>query len=124
MRRGIYAIYREERDKGLSYQQIADKYGVTRQNVGIACGKANPNLFQFHPEKRVVFPNLRKWMNDNKISTSELTRRLGLEASSANMSRVRLILRGGGNPRRTTINKLMEVTGMTYDVLFAEGGDA
>ena len=124
MRKGIYAMYREERDKGLTYQQIADKYGVTKQNVGLACRRANPNKFRYHPESRVVFPNLRKWMNDNKISILELTSRMGLEVAHPNLDRVRRILRGEGDPRRTTISKLMEVTGMTYEVLFAEGGDA
>lgn len=118
MRKGIYATYRAEREKGLTYQQIADKYGVSRQTVGQACGKANPKRFQFHGEDKVIYPNLRNWMNDNKVSSLEMLRRMGFEAAPATYTKLRGILRGKFNPRKNWIDGLLSVTEMTYEELF------
>ena len=60
----------------MTYQEIADKYGVSRQVVGQACGKANPCRFRFWKDTACIYPNVRNWLNDNKISKSELVRRL------------------------------------------------
>lgn len=42
-----YELYRTERDKGLTYQQIADKYGVSKQNVAQACQGKQKKAFPF-----------------------------------------------------------------------------
>lgn len=120
MRSGIYAVYREEREKGMTYQQIADKYGVTRQNVAMACGKANPNRFQWHPKHKVVYPNLRKWLNDNKVSKNEILRRAGMEVCASSSGLLGKIFKGTADPRKSFIDKLIEITGMPYEKLFAK----
>lgn len=118
MNKGAYATYRAERDKGLTYQQIADKYGVTRQNVGIACAKYNPNKFRFQSEDKVIYPNLRNWMNTNKVGVSELLRRMRMSPGTGNHSMMRAVLRGKSNPRKALVDTLLSVTGMTYEELF------
>ena len=116
-------MYREERENGLTYREIARKYGVSHQRVAQACSKYNPNLFRFHKETSFAYPNLCKWLNDNKISVAELVRRMGLETCANNYLRVRSIFSGKTEPRKRTIDKLISITGMPYEVLFSEEGE-
>ena len=113
-------IYRMEREKGLTYRQIAEKYGVTHQAVSQACGRGDPRYHRFITEKNCIYKNLRKWMNENAVSFAELLRRLGLESASGNMARLHTQLRGKVELRKSTIDKLIAVTGMRYEVLFKE----
>ena len=113
------AIYRQERERGLTCREIATKYGVSYQTVAQACGKGNPHFFRYHTAKSVIYPNLRKWLNDNKISKQELLRRAGLEAFSENSERLSRILMGRTEPRKTMIDRLIKATGMSYEKLFA-----
>lgn len=118
MSKGAFKLYRAERDKGLTYQEIADKYGVSKSNVQKACAEFNPSYFKFHKEKTIIYPTLRKWMNDKKISISELVRRLGYECCARTRCSIARVLSGVGNPRKELIDKLIAVTGMTYEELF------
>ena len=115
-----FELYRAERNKGLTYREIAKKYGVSYQCVAQACAKSNPRAFQFHKETEIIYPNLRKWMNDNKISTSELVRRLGFCSYSNSVNMFRSYLKGKNHFRKPTIDKLIEVTGLPYEELFKE----
>ena len=113
-----YEIYRAERKKGLSYQEIADKYGVTRQNVGLACSVCQPFKFVRVSEKGCIYPNFRKWMNENQITPKELLHRMGLVYHSANLQRLRKYLTGSeGTPKRV-IDKFIKITGLSYETLF------
>lgn len=111
----------DDRDAGMTYKQIAEKHGVSTQYVGTVVGKYNPSYFKVVTEKGCIYPNLRKWMNDNKISASELVRRMYLEPLPENINRLRNVMRGGGNPRKDYIDRMIAATGMTYQKLFKEG---
>ena len=113
-------LYMEARNEGLSYPQIAKRFGVSYQCVAQACAKRGVGHFKKFTEEEVVYPNLRKWMNDNEVTRSELLRRMGeLPHSEAN-SRLSTYLRGKQYPRKSTIDKLLKATGLTYEKLFEE----
>jgi transcriptional regulator with XRE-family HTH domain len=118
--KGRYKLYRQERDKGLTYREIALKYGVSYQNVAQACSTHQLARFRYHRADSIIYPNLLKWLNDNKINTSELLRRLGLETTASNYERLCKILSGKLQPRKPLIDKLIEITGLTYENLFKE----
>jgi len=120
MNKGAFKLYREEREKGLTYREIAEKYGVSYQGVAQACGKSNPNYFKYHKENAVIYPNLRKWMNDNKVSIFEMVRRCGMERCNDNAIRLRNQLKGKNHFRKPMIDKLIAITGMKYEELFKE----
>ena len=67
------------RDQGMTYQQIGEVCGVSRQRIGQILGKWNPNNFHVITDS-CIYPNLRKWMNDNKVSRAEFCRRMGYDA--------------------------------------------
>ena len=116
-----YKLYREERKNGLTYQQIADKYGVSKQTVGQACRVYNPNLFRPVSAERCIYVNLRTWMNKHKVGIAELTRRMGIESSPSCEIRTSNLLKGKFYPRKPHIDKLIELTELTYEQLFEIG---
>jgi transcriptional regulator with XRE-family HTH domain len=115
---GKYELYRQEREKGLTYREIAEKYGVSYQAVAQACGKSQPNRFRFWTKDMCIYPNVRKWLNENKITYRELQRRLGWETCSANYIYIGNWLRGENYPRKQIIDKLLSATGLTYEQFF------
>jgi hypothetical protein len=115
--------YLEARDSGLTYAEIAEKFGVSKQRVHQVCGKHQPSKFQFISEAGCIYPNWRKWMNENKVSKMELARRMGYEAApNAAATRMRQYMMGGGGMRKPYIDKLLEATGLPYEVLFYREG--
>lgn len=106
-----------DRESGMTYSQIAKKNGVSYQYVGQLCGKYNPNQFRVHGEKH-VYVNLRDWMNENRISCKELVRRMGMTPYGRTDATLSRWLTGRCDPPKWAIDKLIEVTGMPYEVLF------
>ena len=113
-----YEIYREERAKGLTYKQIAEKYGVSKQNVAQCCCQDNAKHFRVWTAETCVYPNVRKWLNDNKITKAELIRRMGVRVHSNPVAVIGGYLRGYSYPPKQTIDKLLSVTGLTYEKFF------
>lgn len=113
-------IYRAERDKGLKYREIAEKYGVSKQAVAQFCGKYQPARFIPYGEKGCRYVNLRNWLNKEKLTQAELIRRLGYEVLKPTRERIWNILSGKLELRKSEIDKLIALTGLTYEQLFAE----
>jgi transcriptional regulator with XRE-family HTH domain len=106
------------RDKGMTYQQIADHLGISYQAVANVLSKNNPGRFQFVHENGCVYPNLRRWMNENKVGKRELVRRCGLECLPNNVARFEEYLLGRADPPKKTIDKILRATGMSYEEAF------
>ena len=105
------------RAKGLKYKEIAEIMGVSFQCVANMCGKSNPSHFQIISDK-VVYPNLRKWLNENKVSMSEFIRRCGHVPYGQGHARYRSWMYGENDPSKRIIDRCLEVTGMKYEELF------
>ena len=110
-------LYRAAREQGMTYQQIAEMYGVSKQTVGQICGKGQPYMFRAVSE-RCVYPNLRRWMNDNKVSVKELLRRMGKTAYTSTCDSMGSYLRGEHDPPKVIIDAMLKATGMTYEEMF------
>ena len=105
------------REQGLKYREIAEKFGCSKQYVAVVCGKCDPAHFVYIG-KECVYPNLRKWMNENKVSRNEFVRRMGYAPSGRSADSFRAYIRGDAQPRKPYIDKMLEVTGLTYETLF------
>ena len=110
------------RDHGMKHREIAEVFGVSRQYVADVCGKCDPAYFVPIGDD-CIYPNLRRWMNENKIPRKEFLRRMGLTSHSANIERFGNFIRGEHHPRKPYIDMMLKVTGMTYETLFAEVED-
>ena len=108
-----------DRDAGMTHQQIADKHGVSRQYVSQVCATHNPSQFRAVKKEHCIYPNLRAWMNKNRCSRAELARRMGYSSEPCSSLRLGDYMMGRFAPRKPMIDKMLEVTGMTYEKLFA-----
>ena len=107
--------YLEDRKLGMTYREIAAKYGVTFQSVQYACMRHEGGTFRYFQPDEVVYPNLRRWLNENLVTKAELARRLGMKPDK----QISCWLSGKTNPSHKTISKFIAATGMTFEQLFA-----
>lgn len=112
------AQYIELRDQGMTYAEIAKICGVSYQAVAMCIGKWSPGHFKPLTKEAVVYPNLRLWMNENEITRNEFIRRMNLAISGGNSERFSSYFKGKCDPPKKTIDKMLQVTGMTYEELF------
>ena len=109
---------KKDRLSGMTCREVAEKHGVSFQYVQQVCAGLLGSNFQFVTEEKCIYPNLRKWMNENSVCVSELIRRIGLDAAGENHHRYACVLSGRFLPRKDKIDQLIKVTGMTYEELF------
>lgn len=112
---------RRDRELGMTYAQIGEKHGVSRQRVGQLIGHSNKYCFRVIKKEGCKFVNLRNWMNENSISRNELARRMGLVPSGVIMGRIRSYMSGENKPPQHYIDMMIEATGMDYETLFEVG---
>jgi hypothetical protein len=62
-------------------------------------------------------------MNDNHVSKGELLKRLFLTSESKNYSRLSTYMTGRCYPQKQMIDCILEVTGLTYEQLWAREGE-
>ena len=110
---------------GISYDEIGKTFDISKQRVCSLIGGQLKHHFRPISPESCVYPNLRKWMNDNHVSNSELSRRLYGNTSGTNQEAIRYFLRGKGrDTRKSVIDKYLAITGLTYEELFeTEGTD-
>jgi hypothetical protein len=59
-------------------------------------------------------------MNENKVSRTEFLRRMGFFPYGENHTRFCKYIRGEWQPKKPYIDKMLAVTGLTYETLFEE----
>lgn len=111
------------RELGFTHSQIAKMHGVSRQYVAAVVGKYRPESFKIVAENQCVYPGWRKWMNDNKISRSELVRRMGNKSEPSAIKRLSDYMRGDAWPSRPVIMKLLSATGLSFQEMFSREGE-
>lgn len=112
--------YRALREQGLTYREIAARFGVTHQTVAQVCAKSKDTQFRRIRPQSCIYPALRKWMNDNLVSRAELYRRM--HNGNPCIGRAPYVIRermvGRTLWRLDEIEKLLDITGMTFEELF------
>lgn len=94
--------------EGKTMVEIAKKFGVSRQYLysTMPCsGKAVSGC---------IYPHINEWMLDNDCGCSELADRVKVSYSS-----LMDFIRGVTQARKNVIDRLLDVTGMTYEYAFA-----
>lgn len=108
-----------------SYREIAEAVGVTRQYVYQIVRRCGLELCDFRKlsEHECVYPGLRNWWNQNRMTYLKFFDVTGLRYHDTNIRRLERYFSGESHPRKDYIDKLIAVTGLTYEQLFYEGGD-
>ena len=110
----------ELREHGLTYREIADRLGISYQSVSQSLSKYNGTHFRVVKPSRCIFKGLREWMNQNKITTAEMCRILGLLPVTNSIGRVRRNMNGTVDFRKSDIDKVLNASNMTYEQAFGE----
>ena len=108
------------RSQGLKYRQIAEKVGVSFQYAAIVCGQSHTGYFRAVTADECIWPNLRNWINVNRICRNAMLRRMGLTTYGENNMKLGRILKGTQTPSKEWIDRLICATGLPYEQLFAE----
>lgn len=104
---------------GATYQEIADKYGITRQRVHALIGE--PKNTRVRNLDFVVYIGLRKWMEENDISLSMFTKMI--KGAGVSSSRMKDKLQGKCAFTLKEIIKIVNETGVSFEELFMQEQD-
>lgn len=114
---------RELRMQGLTFAEIGKRLGVSKQRIAQCCAGMNPKqtarACRIKDLDCIIYPNLKKWMLENKVSISEMMRRIGLDTGSRRSESFRNKLKGRTQLTITDIKKILAVTGGTFEQMFA-----
>lgn len=116
-----YEEMKKLKEQGFTHQQIADACGVSKAYVGQVIAEYDPKQFQPFSKRRCKYVHLRKWLNENQVSISELLRRTGRVPYAVTAIRMRDRLCGKTKWSEREIEKVCEVTGLTMMQLLKEG---
>lgn len=108
------------RKQGLTYRQIADRYGCSHQNVAKILATRSLARFRGYDEKECVYPGLRTWLNESKTCRVEIINILdgSRNPNTARRKKLREQLRGHCGFTQSDIEKLLSASGLTYEQLF------
>lgn len=98
----------EMRLDGYTLQRIANEMGVTRQRIYQILYKRPRRGF------KSIYPMLNVWMNDNKETYVSLAPKMGMSKYTISQK-----LQGEKEFKKLEIDRLLSLTGMTYEEAFA-----
>ena len=106
------------KNNGKTYREIGEVFGVSRQRVCQMIGRGDTRFFRHVSAKSCVYKGVRKYLNDNKISIAELVRMVYGAYHPRNFYTMRNRLSGATDMPKSYIDKILEITGLAYEVAF------
>lgn len=108
-------MVRAMREKGLTYEEIGQILGISKQAVweSINVTRGFNNGIHRNVILKIKYIGLRNWMLDNLVCISELEKRCGRTKLYASLIKEY-------EPSKKTIDAILRVTGLTYEECFKE----
>ena len=106
-------IAKEMLENGHTYKEVGDYFGVSRQRIHALFPSSSKRARHKPGEYNYIYPNVNKFMKDNKLSLMEMYRGTGIH-----YNHLHKIFYGEQNPSKRIIDKLLNYTGMTYEEMF------
>lgn len=94
---------------GYTLQEIADKHGVSKQYISTLV----PRISELSTV--CIFPAIRTWMRSNGYNGKKIAEFCGVTPNA-----VYAWLRGINSITKANIDKMLQLTGMTYEEAFRE----
>lgn len=111
--------------EGYTQVEIGNLLGLSRQRIAQIMGGRGKPYSMVRP--RSIYRGLNEWMMQNNITYATLTAMMGYSPSTSAQMQVRNRIMGDTELRMRDINKLIELSGKTYEYLFSfvmrEGDD-
>lgn len=107
----------EMRLDGHTLQEIGDKFGVSKQYVAQILPPMKHGYRALKSEMlgKIIYPNIRNWLKKNACTL----KRFADETGTSYLTIIRALEDEKSGMRKTTIDKILEVTGLTYEEAFA-----
>ncbi len=106
---------------GKTLDEVGKEFCISRQRVfQIIGGNAKFRRVTDKQLENVKYIGLRKWMKENNVSMTQLTRLIYGESLGTNYQVVRNRVCSYKEIPKSFIDKLIEITGLPYEVLFRE----
>lgn len=102
-------------ERQMTIAQIAEAIGITKYQVRTLLSAETGRLPRAHRYKP-VYPYLEAWALKNYASISECARALGI----SNTSLEQIIYWGGPWTRKEIIDRILSLSGLTYETAFRE----
>ena len=99
---------------GSTWREIGDKHNITGEAVRKVLERAMRHKNRKY--RSIAYPNVGMWMKENNMSLKRLSEKVGVSYCT-----IRYIINGKGFASKEVINKLLKVTGMTFEQFFWEG---
>lgn len=104
---------------GATYQEIADKYGITRQRVECILKMREPSKKHSNKKyEKCIYKGLREWLQQNNYKLNDLQNLISKNKQRQAGNSLRMKLCGEREFRLSEINKIINFTGMTFEELF------
>lgn len=103
------------RVNGFTLQEIADKFGVSRQNISLFLNGLSRN--RKRSCRKCIFPGLKAWMNQNNVSVTQFYESVGCWGSYPTLFHR---LAGKYEFTLSEIKAVLAHTGMTFEEAFGE----
>lgn len=99
----------EMREDGYTLQEIADKMGVSWKTIALYVPK-NERCQARNRVDNYIYPNINKWLIDNRMSVFKFAKLVGTTKSTMGN-----YLSGASEPRKSVIDKILDITNMSYE---------
>jgi hypothetical protein len=112
----------ELRLSGKSYEEIGKLFGVSKQRVFQLIGGDERCRYPVRgvANQKIKYVGLRNWMRENSVSIAQLTRLIYGHGNASTQTNTRLKIYGSLEMPKSFIDKLIEITGLSYERLFDE----
>lgn len=110
---------RKMRNQGVSYREIGEKFGLSKQRIYQIIGESN-GYYRYITEEQCAYIGIREWLNHNKVNVTEFCRRVYGKYFTATYFRFTQCLRGKYHFKKPMIDKILSLTGLTYEEAFKE----
>jgi hypothetical protein len=101
-------------EDGLSYEKIGQTLGISKQ-AAYKLGHPAAHNDYFHEDtiRKIKYVGLRDWMLKHRVTVTKLIELCGITG-------LKVSLRNGLDLRKSSIDAILSITGLTYEECFKE----
>lgn len=100
---------------GSSLQEVADKFGVSREYIRQITPPTGTLAQTRSSYEKCIYPNISSWLYENRYSYNRFSKLICCTCTS-----IYNALIGKTDPSKCLIDKILDATGMTYEVAFEQ----
>lgn len=106
-------------NEGKSYAEIGKEFGISKQRVARVIRDNTNRMGHIVTSKQCVYEGIRHYLNISNMCVTDLTKLMFGDSWRNHLGTVSHALKGV-NCSKQTIDKILEVTGMSYEDAFGE----